>query len=346
MSITSGFFDSQNHDRKYNAVQFGSIFDGVIADGVYSTIGTQFQVKATSGLVLNVGIGRAWFDHSWILNDAIHVIEAPASDLLLKRIDAVVLDIDTTTAVRSNTIKYIEGAPGSNPANPTLISVAGHHQYPLAYISRSANSTSIAQADITNMVGTDACPFVAGVAGTVNIDDLLAQWDDEFGTWFEGIKGQLSTDAAGNLQTQIDQLTARLAQEHRVGSLYFSDDPTSPASLFGGTWEQIKDCFILAAGDVYAAGSTGGEAEHVLTVAELAAHGHAAYYADAGGSTSFGYNYTNRGEPSNANTSSSGIVSTGGSQPHNNMPPYRTAYCWRKIADGEEVELAWTGGSY
>lgn len=331
MSITSGFFDSQNHDRKYNAVQFGSIFDGVITDGVYSTIGTQFQVKATSGLVLNVGIGRAWFDHSWILNDAIHVIEAPASDLLLKRIDAVVLDIDTTTAVRNNTIKYIEGTPGSNPVNPTLINVTGHHQYPLAYISRSANSTSIAQADITNMVGTDACPFVAGVAGTVNIDDLLAQWDDEFGTWFEGIKGQLSTDAAGNLQTQIDQLTARMAQEHRVGSLYFSDDPTSPASLFGGTWEQIKDCFILAAGDIYAVGTTGGEATHKLTTAEMPSHKHSYYEfpkydADngykVGGSSIWTYWYWY-----DANTGSAG-----GDQPHNNMPPYRTTYCWKRIA--------------
>ena len=328
MSITSGFFDSQNHDRKYNAVQFGSIFDGVIADGVYSTIGTQFQVKATSGLVLNVGIGRAWFDHSWILNDAIHVIEAPASDLLLKRIDAVVLDIDTTTAVRSNTIKYIEGTPGSNPANPTLISVAGHHQYPLAYISRSANSTSIAQADITNMVGTDACPFVAGVAGTVNIDDLLAQWDDEFGTWFEGIKGQLSTDAAGNLQTQIDQLKQLVG----VGRYYWSDDPTSPASLFGGTWEQIKDKFLLAAGDIYAVGSTGGEVDVTLTVAQMPSHSHGfatkpSWSTDNGSWASF-----RTGTSDTFGSVNLALENAGGSQPHNNMPPYLAAYCWKRIA--------------
>ncbi len=328
MSITSGFFDSQNHDRKYNAVQFGSIFDGVITDGVYSTIGTQFQVKATSGLVLNVGIGRAWFDHSWILNDAIHVIEAPASDLLLKRIDAVVLDIDTTTAVRSNTIKYIEGTPGSNPVNPTLINVTGHHQYPLAYISRSANSTSIAQADITNMVGTDACPFVAGVAGTVNIDDLLAQWDDEFGTWFEGIKGQLSTDAAGNLQTQIDQLKQLVG----VGRYYWSDDPTSPASLFGGTWEQIKDKFLLAAGDIYAVGSTGGEADVTLTVAQMPSHSHG-FATKPGWSTDNGSWASFRtGTSDTFGSVNLALENAGGSQPHNNMPPYRAAYCWKRIA--------------
>lgn len=332
MSITSGFFDSQNHDRAYNATQFGSIFDGVITDGVYSTIGTQFQVKAAGGLVLNVGIGRAWFDHSWILNDTIYVITAPASHPLYNRIDAVVLDIDTTDAVRSNTIKYITGTAASSPANPELISETGHHQHPLAYILRSANSSSIVQASITNMVGTSACPFVAGVAGTVDIDDLLAQWDDEFGTWFEGIKGQLSTDVAGNLQNQIDSLKA---QVHPIGSYYISHESTSPASLFGGTWTQITDQFIYAAG-TKSAGATGGEETHTLTESELAKHRHIVLarrddsgsdYSGTGADCSYWY-YA---------TTSIGYVNNhsayaGGGAAHNNMPPYIVAYIWRRTA--------------
>ena len=47
-----------------------------------------------------------------------------------------------------------------------------------------------------------------------------------------------------------------------VGSIYISAASTSPATLFGGTWEQIKDTFLLAAGDTYTAGETVGEAEH------------------------------------------------------------------------------------
>ena len=61
---------------------------------------------------------------------------------------------------------------------------------------------------------------------------------------------------------------------HPVGSYYWSDDPTDPGELFGGTWEQVKDKFILAAGDTYTAGTTGGAASHTLTVAELPAHSH------------------------------------------------------------------------
>ena len=59
-----------------------------------------------------------------------------------------------------------------------------------------------------------------------------------------------------------------------VGSLYWSSKSTNPATLFGGTWKQIKDCFILAAGDTYSNGATGGNANTTLTVDTLPSHTH------------------------------------------------------------------------
>lgn len=118
-----------------------------------------------------------------------------------------------------------------------------------------------------------------------------------------------------------------------VGAIYLSVNSTSPATLFGGgTWERIEDKFLLAAGDTYAAGSTGGEASVSLTAAQNGPHTHAAYYADSTGSKGFGYSYTNKGEQSNASTDSSGIVLSGSGQPHNNMPPYLTVYVWQRTA--------------
>lgn len=61
---------------------------------------------------------------------------------------------------------------------------------------------------------------------------------------------------------------------HPVGSLYWSSSPTDPATLFGGTWTRIKDRFVLAAGDTYANGATGGSATVKLTVSNLPAHSH------------------------------------------------------------------------
>ena len=107
---------------------------------------------------------------------------------------------------------------------------------------------------------------------------------------------------------------------------------TAVQAIYNGTWEQIKDVFLLAAGDNYIAGSTGGEATHTLTVNEMPKHSHNLpvdkNYGEATTTErdrinlSSGIAYNN-GYPSNE---------TGANQPHNNMPPYLTVYMWRRIA--------------
>lgn len=123
---------------------------------------------------------------------------------------------------------------------------------------------------------------------------------------------------------------------HPVGSIYWSTNITSPETLFGGTWEQIKDTFILAAGDSYSAGSTGGEANHTLTIDELPSHRHYLKY----GNVYIGYLNSNAAQSNNQalykyNVSREDALygeDRGGNQPHNNMPPYLVAYCWKRTA--------------
>ena len=64
MAFTCGFFNSENGDRKYNAEQMSAIFDGIIADGVFTTIGDHMAVSAGTGMQVLVGTGKAWFDHT------------------------------------------------------------------------------------------------------------------------------------------------------------------------------------------------------------------------------------------------------------------------------------------
>ena len=140
-------------------------------------------------------------------------------------------------------------------------------------------------------------------------------------------------------------LTEIMLALYPVGSIYMSVNSTSPASLFGGTWEQLKDRFLLAAGSTYSAGSTGGEATHKLTTNEIPSHaGH--LYGNAGGvegkgdakgawlkdininsslTTSYGWNYKNN-EYYPANRS------LGGGAAHNNMPPYLAVYMWKRVS--------------
>ena len=103
MALSCGFYNSLDHDRKYNAEQFGSIFDGVIHDGVYMNIGGTMMVKATGAdMTVNIQTGRAWFNHTWTLNDTIYPITLPDAEQMLQKIVAIVLEINNETNVRTN----------------------------------------------------------------------------------------------------------------------------------------------------------------------------------------------------------------------------------------------------
>lgn len=205
MAFTCGFFNSQNGDRKYNAEQMASIFDGLIKDGVYDTVGDIFAVTPGTGMQVRVGSGRAWFDHTWNNNDAQYPLAIAAADVSLPRYDAVVLETNHSDTVRTNRLRVLTGTPASNPAKPTMASSANVKQHPLAYIRVTAGATAITQSMIQVVVGTSECPFVTGIIETAQIDALFQQWNGEFDEWFDNLKAQLSDNVVANLQNQINQ---------------------------------------------------------------------------------------------------------------------------------------------
>lgn len=184
MSVTYGFYNSKNKDRRYDAIQMSSIFDGIIRDGILQHVGTAMMVKESTGMMVNVGIGRAWFNHTWTLNDALLPLTVPQSEVILNRIDAVILEVDSRESVRANTIKIVKGTPATNPVKPSMIKTNDRWQYPLAYIRVNSGVTSIRQANITNTVGTSECPFVTAPLEKMSIDALVAQWKDQWSKWF------------------------------------------------------------------------------------------------------------------------------------------------------------------
>ena len=123
-----------------------------------------------------------------------------------------------------------------------------------------------------------------------------------------------------------------------VGSVYISFNSTNPTTFFGGTWERIKGRFLLSADDsTYQINNTGGEASHTLSVNEIPSHTHPIYagYGDIGSpsvsSDSYRYQYWG-GNARGWKTGTLGAGATGGSQAHNNMPPYIVVYMWRLTA--------------
>jgi hypothetical protein len=250
MAFSFGFYNSKDGDRKYNAEQFSSIFDGIIQDGVYETVGKSLIVIASeeSNAVI-VQPGRAWFNHTWNLNDSnLTLVSSDGTPFAnTKRIDAVVIDIKSDVDNRQNSIIWVTGKETSqDPEQPTLINEDDHHQYPLCYVYRSSDDNgTITQENITNTVGTSECPFVLGAVSGINTDDLILQWQAEwssykekyvenfntwsdsqkelFEEWFETIKGILNEDVAGNLQNEIDELSSNLSETIN-NNLTASDD--------------------------------------------------------------------------------------------------------------------------
>ena len=152
--------------------------------------------------------------------------------------------------------------------------------------------------------------------------------------------------AQGGTAADSSKLGGRTWDEHLldiypIGSIYMSVHSTSPASLFGGTWEQLKGRFLLGAGDSYAAGGTGGEAEHTLNSHEIPQHYHDSYFLGLSGTvdapayyavfnqSAYTYNYAAT-TPNTLDVASTGR--TGGNQPHNNMPPYLAVYMWKRVS--------------
>ena len=154
-----------------------------------------------------------------------------------------------------------------------------------------------------------------------------------------GVEGQLYFIPAPENETFE---TSILQIVYPIGSIYMSISNANPSDLFGfGTWERIQDTFLLAAGGTYAAGSTGGEATHTLTLDEMPKHGHEfGAYKDIATGTAYQTftqqkwatgTFAKSGIPAEG-SNAVGVHVTGGSQPHNNMPPYLSVYMWKRTA--------------
>lgn len=140
-------------------------------------------------------------------------------------------------------------------------------------------------------------------------------------------------------------LAAVVERDHPVGSLYISENSTSPAELFGGTWERIEGKFIMGASDTYPAGSTGGSATHAQTKEELYPHSHrlmqsgqnakmnTASMGRNGAITSNYDEYVAFGDSVQLFSSYSFTIETvGDGQPMNILNPYYSVYIWRRVA--------------
>lgn len=163
----------------------------------------------------------------------------------------------------------------------------------------------------------------------VGTTDTVWTWDSDTKQWIDSNKqpdmSQYYTKNQAN--ATFVPVSGLLNLVYPVGSIYMSANNVSPQTFLGGTWQQIQGQFLLAASDSYPAGSTGGEAAHVLTIPEMPSHQHEIQYM---ASNEAGPEWAGQAGTCTTKTGTTGFV--GGGQAHNNMPPYLAVYMWRRTA--------------
>lgn len=203
MAITYGFFNSVDGDRKYNAEQMSTYFDGLVSDGIYQSVGGKFYVSAGAGLSVNVSTGRALIECHWLKNDNVLTISLDSADVQNDRKDLIVIKLDYSA--RTMGVEYISGA--ESVKNTETVKYLT-----LAKITVPAGATSITQANIKDYRGSALCPWVTGLVKQVDTADLFNQyekayeemvqqminwWADRrnaFDTWFNSLTTSLNVN--------------------------------------------------------------------------------------------------------------------------------------------------------
>lgn len=199
MAWSYGFYNSLNGDRVYNADQMSAIFDGLITNGVYESIGKKLAVEPNSGMTIQINTGRGWFGSRWVNNDSEYLQTLEESDVLLNRYCAVCVRADNTQSVRAAEpyFKYSEFA--TNPVKPTMERSETVKEYCLAYVYIKAGATSITAADIEDTRGnTELCGWVTGLIEQVDTNTLWKQWEAQWQQFIESYEG----DATGWMEQQ------------------------------------------------------------------------------------------------------------------------------------------------
>lgn len=194
---TYGFFNSVNNDRLYNADTMSSIFEGLITDGVYESVGNKLAVQPNSGMTVQIATGRGWFGKRWVNNDSAHLLTLDASDVTLNRYAAICIRVNTNDDTRSAVpyIKYSSFA--TNPTKPAMTRSEAIKEYCLAYILIKAGATSINEADIEDTRSdTSLCGWVTGLIDQLDTRTLYTQFTAMFNEWFNALQNDANASYA------------------------------------------------------------------------------------------------------------------------------------------------------
>lgn len=214
------FFDAQgnegSYDRTYSSADMASYFASFIGNGVYAKPASQLKVSPASGMGVSVAVGKAWINgYFYELSESPKELSVSVGDATYSRIDLVVCSLNLSN--RLIELKVIQGAASANPQAPAYSRSDTVYDLVLAQVSVPAGAVTVTAENITDTRPNNSlCGFVSGVVEQIDTTGLFSQYDSEFNTWFDTVKGSLDGDTAGNLATQINQLQEQMEETVEV----------------------------------------------------------------------------------------------------------------------------------
>lgn len=210
MAWKSGFFNSVNGDRVYNAQDMSEMFKGLITDGIYESVGDKLAVQPSSGMVIQIATGRGFFNSHWVDNSTPYLTTLEPADVTLNRYAAVCIRVDDSDSGRTAepVIKYSDYA--TEPVKPTMERSDTINEYCLGYIYISAGATEITASDIEDTrSNTDLCGWVTGLIEQVDTKTMYTQWEALFYDWFNGLQNLIDENVQTRLVADVETLKGR-----------------------------------------------------------------------------------------------------------------------------------------
>lgn len=226
--ITCGFFNSVDNDRTYSAETFNTYFEGLIAsNGVFANVDDAFAVRATSGLNISVGSGKAIVNNHWVRSNTNEILTLDAAHNLFGRYDMISLRWNVTD--RLVVLNKTTGTPASAPVKPTpLKSSESEYEIVLAYVYVAPNTTTITAANISDTRhDTSLCGIITGLIEQIDITELHMQYAtkfEELNAEMEAWQNQQKIAFELWMKTLTEQLQVNTYIERKQSTLTVTDE--------------------------------------------------------------------------------------------------------------------------
>lgn len=202
MAQKSGFFNSVNNDRVYDAADVADFLKNFFTNGIFND---SLAVSSNDNMTVSVASGSANINGYSYTNTDSMTLDITEADTELNRIDSIICRLDLSN--RQITTQVLEGTSATSPSQPSITRSGNIYDLRLANISVPAGATRITTEQITDTrFGTD-CGNVVQAVQSLDTSEIFAQYEAFFTNWFANLEDQLDDNQAGHLQNQIGTLS-------------------------------------------------------------------------------------------------------------------------------------------